>query len=57
MENLLPQGGRLHAADETKQQVHHRRRVDVFQHQTDEAFLFLEKGDHLTGGEIDPTNW
>lgn len=41
MEDLLPQGGRLHATDEAKQQVHHGRGVNMFEHQTNEAFLFL----------------
>lgn len=47
MEDLLSQGCRLHTADETKQQVHHGRGVNVFQHQTDEALLLLEKSDQL----------
>lgn len=41
MEDLLPQGGRLHTTDEAKQQVHHGRGIYMFQHQTNETFLFL----------------
>lgn len=41
MEDLLPQGGRFYTADEAKQQVHHGRCINMFQHQTDEAFFFL----------------
>lgn len=41
MKDLLPQGGRLHTTDEAKQQIHHGRGVNVFQHQTNKAFLFL----------------
>lgn len=41
MEDLLSQGGRLHTADESKQQVHHGRGIDMFQHQTNEALFLL----------------
>ena len=51
IEDLLPQGGGLHAADEPKQQVHHGGGVDVLQHQADEAVLLPQEGDHLGGGE------
>lgn len=47
MKNLLPQGGGLHTADEAKQQVHHGRGINMFQHQTDEPFLSPQKGNHL----------
>lgn len=55
IEDLLSQGGRLHTADEAKQQVHHGGGVDVFQHQADEAILFPQEGDYLeqeTFGEL-----
>lgn len=41
MQNILSQRGRLHTTDEAKQQVHHGRGVNVFQHQTNKAFFFL----------------
>lgn len=47
MEDLLSQGCGLHTADETKQQIHHGGGVNVFQHQADEALLFLEKSNQL----------
>lgn len=41
MEDLLPQGCRLYTTDKAKQQVHHGGGVNMFEHQTNEAFLFL----------------
>lgn len=41
MQDFLPQRGGLHTTDEAKQQVHHGRGINMFQHQTNEAFLFL----------------